>query len=160
MDDLLTSYISQMLTTMSKQRSSRGHSRWTSYWREAAELVHVLRGVGQPCSWNRTFAWQLWRMSRSPSNSSQGSVYPDDTVSSPSSEDDYLWLDPHWVKSAHLPLLKYLIWPTVTHCDAPTALRNHFSFLHACKFTNAGYKWPAMARRLYIAVYCYYHAIH
>ncbi|XP_017559668.1 myosin VIIAa isoform X2 [Pygocentrus nattereri] len=27
MDDLLTSYISQMLTTMSKQRSSRGHSK-------------------------------------------------------------------------------------------------------------------------------------
>ena len=27
MDDLLTSYISQMLTTMSKQRTSRGQSK-------------------------------------------------------------------------------------------------------------------------------------
>lgn len=28
MDDLLTSYISQMLTTMTKQRTSRGSSKW------------------------------------------------------------------------------------------------------------------------------------
>ncbi|KAL1257185.1 hypothetical protein QQF64_012730, partial [Cirrhinus molitorella] len=67
MDDLLTSYISQMLTTMSKQRNSRGHSNW-----------------------GRAFASQLWRMSRTPSASSQGSMCPDEDASSASSEDDYL----------------------------------------------------------------------
>lgn len=92
MDDLLTSYISQMLTTMSKQRNSRGHSKWTFDWREAAELVRLLRPIGRPCSWGRAFAAsQLWRMSRTPSASSQGSVYPDEDSSSASSEDDYLW---------------------------------------------------------------------
>ncbi len=33
MDDLLTSYISQMLTTMTKQRTSRGNSKWADGWR-------------------------------------------------------------------------------------------------------------------------------
>ncbi|KAF1393529.1 hypothetical protein PFLUV_G00016940 [Perca fluviatilis] len=90
MDDLLTSYISQMLTSMNKQRSGRGLSNW-----------------------GRTFAHQLWRMSRSPSASSAGSKltgessaassddpgegpsnrhhygYRDDE-DEPSSEDDYL----------------------------------------------------------------------
>lgn len=91
MDDLLTSYISQMLTTMSKQRNSRGQSKWTFDWREAVELVRLLRPIGRPCSWGRAFASQLWRMSRTPSASSQGSVYPDEDSSSASSEDDYLW---------------------------------------------------------------------
>uniref|UniRef100_A0A8C7UHB9 Myosin VIIAa n=1 Tax=Oncorhynchus mykiss TaxID=8022 RepID=A0A8C7UHB9_ONCMY len=92
MDDLLTSYISQMLTTMSKQRTGRGH-----------KLIRILRPVGQPCSWGRSFSNQVWRMSRSPSSSTASSyahsndlsnVYsnnpsndPDDE---PSSEDDYL----------------------------------------------------------------------
>ena len=97
MDDLLTSYISQMLTTMSKQRTSRGQSKWTSYWQEAAELLRLLRPMGHPCSWGRTFPSHVWRMSRSPSHSSAGgssfSQDPpdDDASSSPSSEDDYLW---------------------------------------------------------------------
>lgn len=73
MDDLLTSYISQMLTTMNKQRSGPRLSKWTSYWQEAAELVRLLRPIGQHCSWGRTFANQLWTMSRSPSGSSGGS---------------------------------------------------------------------------------------
>lgn len=113
MDDLLTSYISQMLTTMNKQRSGRGHSKWTSYWQEAAELIQLLRPIGQHCSWGRTFAHQLWRMSRSPSASSEGSklTWESSAASSndpgegpsnrynysydldedePSSEDDYL----------------------------------------------------------------------
>lgn len=112
MDDLLTSYISQMLTTMNKQRSGRGHSKWTSYWQEAAELIRLLRPIGQHCSWGRTFAHQLWRMSRSPSASSEGSklTWESSAASSdpgegpsnrynysydldedePSSEDDYL----------------------------------------------------------------------
>lgn len=33
MDDLLTSYISQMLTTMTKQRSTRGNSKWAGGWK-------------------------------------------------------------------------------------------------------------------------------
>ncbi len=111
MDDLLTSYISQMLTTMNKQRSGRGHSKWTSYWQEAAELIRLLRPIGQPCSWGRTFAYQLWRMSRSPSASSEGSKLTGESSAAssddpgegpsnyynynydedePSSEDDYL----------------------------------------------------------------------
>uniref|UniRef100_A0A8C8CS54 Myosin VIIAa n=1 Tax=Oncorhynchus tshawytscha TaxID=74940 RepID=A0A8C8CS54_ONCTS len=92
MDDLLTSYISQMLTTMSKQRTGRGH-----------KLIRILRPVGQPCSWGRSFSNQVWRMSRSPSSSTASSYAhsndlrnvssnnpcndPDDE---PSSEDDYL----------------------------------------------------------------------
>lgn len=154
MDDLLTSYISQMLTTMSKQRSSRGHSRWTSYWREAAELVRVLRGVGQPCSWSRTFAWQLWRMSRSPSISSQGSVYPDDAASSLSSEDDYLWL--HLAGHCGSNLLISRLSNTETgpkrqtmmplkHCEIAVLLCMHV----------AGYEWPVEATGpwyLYIAI--------
>ncbi|KAK5929983.1 hypothetical protein CgunFtcFv8_011170 [Champsocephalus gunnari] len=63
MDDLLTSYISQMLTTMNRQRPGRGHSNW-----------------------GRTFAHQLWRMSRSPSVSSAESKLTEDSLSS-SSED-------------------------------------------------------------------------
>ncbi|KAI9540338.1 Unconventional myosin-VIIa [Dissostichus eleginoides] len=63
MDDLLTSYISQMLTTMNRQRPGRGHSNW-----------------------GRTFAHQLWRMSRSPSVSSAESKLTEDSSSS-SSED-------------------------------------------------------------------------
>lgn len=114
MDDLLTSYISQMLTTMNKQRSSRGHNKWTSYWQEAVELIRHLRPIGQYCSWGRTFAHQLWRMSRSPSASSEGSKLTGESSAAssddpgegpstryqysynydedePSSEDDYLW---------------------------------------------------------------------
>lgn len=113
MDDLLTSYISQMLTTMTKQRTGRGQSKWTSYWQEATELIRHLRPIGQHCSWGRTFAYQLWRMSRSPSASSEGSKFTwessalssDDPGEGPSnylnhyyyedddlsSEDDYLW---------------------------------------------------------------------
>lgn len=72
-----------------------------------------MRPIGQHCSWGRTFAHQLWRMSRSPSASSEGSKLSGESsaVSSddpgegpsnyyyynnynnddePSSEDDYL----------------------------------------------------------------------
>uniref|UniRef100_A0AAY5L027 Myosin VIIAa n=1 Tax=Esox lucius TaxID=8010 RepID=A0AAY5L027_ESOLU len=89
MDDLLTSYISQMLTTMSKQRTGR----------EAAELIRILRPVGQPCSWGRNFSNQMWRMSRSPSSSTTSSYALSNDLSNnpsndpddePSSEDDYL----------------------------------------------------------------------
>ncbi|KAK0131900.1 Unconventional myosin-VIIa [Merluccius polli] len=62
MDDLLTSYISQMLTTMSKQRSGRSQNNW-----------------------GRTFAYKLWRMSRSPSASSVGSKF---TVESSATSSD------------------------------------------------------------------------
>lgn len=115
MDDLLTSYISQMLTSMNKQRSGRSQNKWTSYWQEATELIRLLRPVGQHCSWGRTFAHQLWRMSRSPSASSEGSKLTeaswaagsddpgegpsnyqyssqlDENEDETSSEDDYLW---------------------------------------------------------------------
>lgn len=108
MDDLLTSYISQMLTTMN-QRSGRDHNKWSSYWQGAKELVQILRPVGQPCSWARNFAHQLWTMSRSHSAGSAGSLVtlqsstgssgdPDIDGSSTrdhddddSSEEDYLW---------------------------------------------------------------------
>lgn len=114
MDDLLTSYISQMLTTMNKRRG-RDHSKWSSYWQGAKELVQILRPVGQPCSWARTFAHQLWTMSRSPSagsaeslstlksstgcsgdpavggSSTHDHVLDDDDDDWPSSEEDYLW---------------------------------------------------------------------
>lgn len=57
----------------------------------------MLRPIGQPCSWGRTYGHQLWRMSRSPSASSDGSEYPSENPSNapdddddPSSEDDYL----------------------------------------------------------------------
>lgn len=71
-----------------------------------------MRPIGQHCSWGRTFAHQLWRMSRSPSASSEGSklTWESSAASSdpgegpsnrynysydldedePSSEDDYL----------------------------------------------------------------------
>ncbi|KAF3693356.1 Unconventional myosin-VIIa [Channa argus] len=40
---------------------------------EAVELIRLLRPIGQYCSWGRTFGHHLWRMSRSPSASSDGS---------------------------------------------------------------------------------------
>lgn len=120
MDDLLTSYISQMLTAMNKQRSERARTKWTSYWQEAAELARLLRPIGQHCSWRRTFGHQLWRMSHRPSVSSENwkipgesSVESDDddddpgegpsnydkryhdNEDEPSSEDDYLWEERH-----------------------------------------------------------------
>lgn len=114
MDDLLTSYISQMLTSMNKQHSGWGQSKWTSYWQETGELIRLLRHIGHPCSWGWTFAHQLWRMNHSPSASSDRSHFSveSSTVSrddpcegssncyqcplhldrdEPSSEDDYLW---------------------------------------------------------------------
>lgn len=99
MDDLLTSYISQMLTAMSKQRSAKG-SKWTarSHWHVAMRLIHQLRAVGYPCSWGRTFASQMWKMSRTPSGSSLDSDLEGSNPTTPSSEDDYLWppiLPPH-----------------------------------------------------------------
>lgn len=92
MDDLLTSYISQMLTAMSKQRSAKG-SKWTarSHWQVAMGLIHQLRPVGYPCSWGTTFASQMWKMSRTPSGSSLDSDLEGSNPTSPSSEDDYLW---------------------------------------------------------------------
>lgn len=47
MDDLLTSYISQMLTTMTKQRTSRGSSKWADGWR----LIDYGRSIK---SWSRS----------------------------------------------------------------------------------------------------------
>lgn len=114
MDDLLTSYISQMLTTMNRQRSGQGHSKWTSYWQEVTALIQLLRPVGHPCSWRQTFAHQLWQITHSLSASSEGSKLTADSSSTnsnkhcecsskschyhydlekdePSSEDDYLW---------------------------------------------------------------------
>lgn len=122
MDDLLTSYISQMLTTMN-QRSGREHSKWSSRWQGAKELVQILRPVGQPCSWSRTFANQLWTMSRSRSGGSAGSLATlqsstgsstwdhddDDEDDEDSSEEDYLW-----DTMAHLVMLTFrtvfLVW--------------------------------------------------
>ncbi|TNN01493.1 hypothetical protein fugu_010875 [Takifugu bimaculatus] len=80
---------------------------------EATELIRLLRPIGQPCSWGRTFAHQLWRMSLSPSASSDrtnstansSAASSDDPMEGPSnryqchpyvdedepsSEDDYL----------------------------------------------------------------------
>uniref|UniRef100_A0A803VI05 Myosin VIIA n=1 Tax=Ficedula albicollis TaxID=59894 RepID=A0A803VI05_FICAL len=79
MDDLLTSYISQMLTAMSKH-----------HWHLVMGLIHQLRAVGYPCSWARTFASQMWKMSRTPSGSSLDSDLEGSNPTSPSSEDDYL----------------------------------------------------------------------
>lgn len=117
MDDLLTSYISQMLSTMNKH-SGRGHNKWSSYWQEANELIRILRPIGQHCSWRRTYANQLWRMSRTYSASSEESVFTRECSIASSSdpgegpskynhsnydlnedelsyEDDYLW-HPIW----------------------------------------------------------------
>lgn len=101
MDDLLTSYISQMLTAMSKQRSAKG-SKWTarSHWHMVMGLIHQLRAVGYPCSWARTFASQMWKMSRTPSGSSLDSDLEGSNPTSPSSEDDYLWPPIHFPRPA------------------------------------------------------------
>ncbi|KAK5611898.1 Unconventional myosin-VIIa [Crenichthys baileyi] len=53
---------------------------------EAAELIRLLRPIGQHCSWGQSFAHQLWWMSRSPSAYSAGSNLTEKS-SSPSSED-------------------------------------------------------------------------
>lgn len=160
MDDLLTSYISQMLTTMNKHRSGRGHSKWTSYWQEATELIRLLRPIGQHCSWGRTFTSHLWRMSRSPSASSEGSKFtwessnasgssdPGEGPSNnyhysydedePSSEDDYLWT----VLSDCVTLRRRCyrqVWALSTHCSDPehdpvlalyANLTSNWAFLH------------------------------
>lgn len=143
MDDLLTSYISQMLTNMNKQRSGRGHSKWTSYWQEATELIRLLRPIGQHCSWGRSFGHQLWWMSRSPSAYSTGSdrtedsstasgddpgddpgegpshwyQYSCDDEDEPSSEDDYLWEPNAFNAPLPLPL-----------DDQLPAVRNHLKY--------------------------------
>lgn len=81
-----------MLTAMSKQRSAKG-SKWTarSHWHVVMGLIQQLRAVGYPCSWARTFASQMWKMSRTPSGSSMDSDLEGSNPTSPSSEDDYLW---------------------------------------------------------------------
>lgn len=45
MDDLLTSYISQMLTTMTKQRSTRGNSKWAGGWKLIETQTYFTHGL-------------------------------------------------------------------------------------------------------------------
>lgn len=98
MDDLLTSYISQMLTSMSKQRGAKG-SKWTEErWHLAVDLIRCLKSVGYPCSWGKTFSPEVWNMRRAESQISSDSENEGSTP--PSSEDDYLWgwsCLQHWV---------------------------------------------------------------